>query len=79
MVILIAGSLLDDQRGSDMLVHSDGKQKPSCDDVKQLNGEVVSPEQISSVTTSSDADCYSDKAAFEVGALGVLSEPKSGE
>lgn len=78
MVIITAGSSLDDHRGSAMLVHSDSKQKPSLDDLKQLN-EVVSPEQISSVTTSSDADCYSDRAPFEVGALSVFSEPKSGE
>ncbi|KAH6774663.1 hypothetical protein C2S51_013067 [Perilla frutescens var. frutescens] len=69
----------DDHRGSTVLVDSYGKGMPSLEDLKQLYGEVVSPEQISSVTTCSDAECYSDKVRFEVGALGAFSEPTSGD
>lgn len=64
-----------------MLVASDGKDMHSLEDLKQISGKVVSPEQISSVTACSDAEWYSDKEPFEVGAtfvVGAFSESTSG-
>lgn len=79
MVIINAEFSQDDHRGFTMLVDSDGKAKPSLEDFKQLCGEVVSPEQISSVTTCSDADCYSEKTPLEIGPHGIFSESTSGK
>ncbi|KAG6396176.1 hypothetical protein SASPL_142318 [Salvia splendens] len=79
MITINADFSQDDHRGYTMLIDSDGKGKPLMRHFKQLYGDDVSPEQISSVTTCSDADCYSGKTPFEVGAQGVLTEPTKGD
>lgn len=60
MVILNAESSQDDRRGSTALVGSNGINIPSLVNLKQLYGEVVSPEQISSITT-----CISEPTSGE--------------